>query len=78
MKITKREMEKPRGDGAPPRGAVDLLADVPEDMWHVYQLVEPGDVLRALTPSQDSLRCAQVHLKRRTQSCNSQLDCSWA
>ena len=49
MKIMKREMEKPRGDGAPPRGAVDLLADVPEDMWHVYQLVEPGDVLRALT-----------------------------
>ncbi|XRB05341.1 mRNA surveillance protein pelota [Pycnococcus provasolii] len=49
MKLVKKDIEQARADGVPVGGWVELVADVPEDMWQVYQLVAPGDVLRTLT-----------------------------
>jgi protein pelota len=43
MKIIKKAFSK---DGA---GTIVLLPQDTEDMWHVYNLVRPGDRLKAVT-----------------------------
>lgn len=43
MKIQRKDIEK---DG---QGSVTLLAEEPEDMWHVYNLLAPQDRLRSST-----------------------------
>lgn len=44
MKIVKKAFSK--DDGA---GTIVLLPQDIEDMWHVYNLVRPGDRLKAVT-----------------------------
>nr|CAG4650197.1 EOG090X07BV [Sida crystallina] len=43
MKLVNKYLEK---DGA---GHVTLIAENPEDMWHAYNLITPGDTVRAST-----------------------------
>lgn len=44
MKLLKREISSKNGDGF-----VTVIAEEPEDMWHIYNLIAPGDHLRAST-----------------------------
>eukprot|EP00939_MAST-03C_sp_MAST-3C-sp1_P003138 g3138.t1 len=44
MKLLKRSISEKDGDGT-----VSLIAQIPEDMWHLYNLMVEGDVLRAST-----------------------------
>ncbi|GAB5363530.1 hypothetical protein AAMO2058_000891200 [Amorphochlora amoebiformis] len=43
MRLIHKKLEK---DG---QGSISLLAQEDEDMWHVYNLIQPGDLVRALT-----------------------------
>ncbi|KAJ5629019.1 eRF1 domain 3 [Penicillium lividum] len=63
MRLVKNKIEH---DGS---GAVTLFPEEPEDMWHAYNLVRPGDLLRAsairrVTTTQEtgSTSSARVHL----------------
>ncbi|KAJ5103293.1 hypothetical protein N7532_003822 [Penicillium argentinense] len=63
MRLIKNKIEQ---NGS---GMVTLCPEEPEDMWHAYNLVRPGDVLRAsairrVTTTQDtgSTSSARVHL----------------
>lgn len=44
MKLLKRSINGKDGDGM-----VSLMAQEPEDMWHVYNLLAPGDTVKAST-----------------------------
>ena len=44
MKIRKQQISEKDGEGS-----VTLVAEEPEDMWHLYNLVMSGDELRAST-----------------------------
>lgn len=44
MKLLKREISAKNGDGF-----VTVVAEEPEDMWHIYNLIAHGDHLRAST-----------------------------
>ncbi|CAN0041055.1 unnamed protein product, partial [Heterosigma akashiwo] len=44
MKLIKRAISEK--DGA---GTVTLIAEEPEDMWHVYNLISVGDTVRTTT-----------------------------
>ncbi|KAJ5805640.1 eRF1 domain 3 [Penicillium pulvis] len=63
MRLVKNKIEH---DGS---GTVTLFPEEPEDMWHAYNLIRPGDLLRAsairrVTTTQDtgSTSSARVHL----------------
>ncbi|KAJ5888228.1 hypothetical protein N7495_008269 [Penicillium taxi] len=63
MRLVKNKIEH---DGS---GTVTLIPEEPEDMWHCYNLIRPGDLLRAsairrVTTVQDtgSTSSARVHL----------------
>ncbi|KAJ5667294.1 eRF1 domain 3 [Penicillium longicatenatum] len=63
MRLVKNKIEH---DGS---GTVTLFPEEPEDMWHAYNLIRPGDLLRAsairrVTSTQDtgSTSSARVHL----------------
>lgn len=58
MRVTKREISAKDGEGS-----VKITAEVPEDVWHVYNMLQATDVVTAGTTRKVS--CPTWHLRRR-------------